>query len=129
MSIPYLENHYSGQQARDIINALVDASNNIYTGSYTGSFTGSLQGSASYALSASWAPGGGGTSIDTSSFATTGSNIFKGDQTIEGNLTFPSGSFISSTNISGNLYFSSLNGGILHLNDDGGEGGDDDVDG
>ena len=60
--------------------------------------------------------------IDTASFATTGSNTFIGDQTIVGNVTFPSSSFISTNNVSGNLYFSALNGGILHLNDDGGEG-------
>jgi len=58
----------------------------------------------------------------TSSFATTGSNTFIGDQTIVGNVTFPSSSFISTNNVSGNLYFSALNGGMLHLNDDGGEG-------
>lgn len=58
----------------------------------------------------------------TGSFAITGSNTFFGEQTIVGNVTFPSGSFISSNNVSGNLYFSALNNGILHLNDDGGEG-------
>ena len=61
MSITQLENGDSGLQARNIINDLVDAANTIYTGSYTGSFTGSLQGTSSYAISASWAPGGGGT--------------------------------------------------------------------
>lgn len=67
------------------------------------SFTGSLQGtasyvtgalftstnpalSASYALTASYAMNGGGPSIDTSSFATTGSNTFIGNQTITGSL-------------------------------------------
>ena len=65
---------------------------------------------------------GSGGNIDTSSFATTGSNTFIGEQTIVGNVTFPSSSFISTNNVSGNLYFSALNGGILHLNDDGGEG-------
>ena len=65
---------------------------------------------------------GSGGNIDTGSFATTGSNTFIGGQTIEGNITFPSGSFISSTNVSGNLYLASLNGGLLQLNTDGGEG-------
>ena len=55
------------------------------------SFTGSLLGTASYAtqaLSASWAPGGGGgTPINTSTFATTGSNTFIGNQSISGTLT------------------------------------------
>jgi len=58
----------------------------------------------------------------TGSFATTGSNTFIGEQTIVGNVTFPSSSFISSTNVSGNLYLASLNGGLLQLNTDGGEG-------
>ncbi len=47
--------------------------------------TGSLLGTASFAtqaLSASWAPGG--TTINTGSFATTGSNTFQGDQIISG---------------------------------------------
>jgi hypothetical protein len=51
------------------------------TGSFSGSFTGSLQGTSSFALSASWAP-----SMETGSFATTGSNQFRGDQTITGSL-------------------------------------------
>jgi hypothetical protein len=78
----------------------------------------SASGTISYTSSAAI---GGGAPIDTSTFATTGSNTFIGGQTIEGNITFPNGSFISSTNVSGNLYFSALNGGLLHLNDDGGE--------
>lgn len=49
---------------------LVSSSAQVNTGSFTGSFTGSLLGSASYALSASWAPGIGAIS---SSFATTAS--------------------------------------------------------
>ena len=59
-----------------------------------------------------------GTNLDTYQwvFDTNGSS------TVPGNITFPSGSFISSTNISGNIYISALNDGILHLNDDGGEG-------
>jgi len=36
--------------------------------------------------------------IDTSSLATTGSNTFTDSQTIVGNVTFPSSSFISTTN-------------------------------
>lgn len=59
---------------------------------------------------------------NTGSFATTGSNTFFGDQTIVGNITLPSSSFISTTNTSGALYLSSLNGGFLGLNTDGGEG-------
>ena len=41
--------------------------------------------------------GSGGTSIDTSSFATTGSNVFVGNQTISGSINFGSGSTIQST--------------------------------
>ena len=65
---------------------------------------------------------GGSGSIDTGSFATTGSNTFTDSQTIVGNVTFPSSSFISTNNESGSLFFSSLNGGTLQLNADGGEG-------
>jgi hypothetical protein len=42
--------------------------------------------SSSYALTASYAMNGGGTPINTSSFATTGSNNFNGNQTITGSL-------------------------------------------
>lgn len=79
--------------------------------------TGSLHGTSSWAYDVV-----NGSTIDTSSFATTGSNTFTDSQTIVGNLTFPSSSFISTTNTSGSLYFSSLNNGILYLNSDGGEG-------
>jgi collagen type VII alpha len=63
-----------------------------------------------------------GSAIDTGSFATTGSNTFIGAQIIEGNVTFPSNSFVSTDNTSGSLYLSSLNQGTLYLNADGGEG-------
>jgi hypothetical protein len=79
--------------------------------------------SASYALTASYAlSGGSGGNIDTSSLATTGSNTFTDSQTIVGNVTFPSSSFISTTDESGSLFFSALNEGTLFLNADGGEG-------
>lgn len=55
-------------------------------------------------------------------FATTGSNTFIGNQAIQGNVTFVSSSFISSNNQSGSIYVSSLNGGTVYLNSDGGEG-------
>jgi hypothetical protein len=60
--------------------------------------------------------------IDTSSLATTGSNTFTDNQTIVGNVTFPSSSFISTSNPSGSLFLSALNEGTLFLNNDGGEG-------
>lgn len=62
-----------------------------------------------------------GSAIDTGSFATTGSNTFIGNQIIQGNVTFPSNSFVSTDNVSGALYLSSLNQGTLYLNGDGGE--------
>jgi uncharacterized delta-60 repeat protein len=52
--------------------------NGTYTGSFTGSFVG--DGSGLTGITAE-------TSIETSSFATTGSNTFVGDQTIQGTLT------------------------------------------
>jgi len=56
--------------------------------------TGSLLGTSSYAtnaLTASFALNGGGGSVDTGSFATTGSNTFTGNQTIQsGNSLFAS---------------------------------------
>jgi hypothetical protein len=60
--------------------------------------------------------------IDTGSFATTGSNTFYDSQTIVGNVTFPSSSFISTTNPSGALFISTLNKGTLQLNADANEG-------
>ncbi len=47
--------------------------------------------SASYALTASYALNGGGGTLDTSAFATTGSNQFKESQGITGSLTFDGG--------------------------------------
>lgn len=70
--------------------------------STNGGFTGSLLGTASYALSS---PGG---TIDTGSFATTGSNIFTGGQVIQG-LTLGTGG--------GALYYNTVFGsGSLALN-------------
>lgn len=90
------------------------------TGSFSGSFTGSLFGTASYAtqaLSASFASlattasyidptfisasaaaagFGSGGSINTSSFATTGSNTFNGNQTITGSLRVTGSSILPS---------------------------------
>jgi tetratricopeptide (TPR) repeat protein len=95
----------------------------LYSGS-TINATVTSASHAAYAITASYAlnGGGGGGSINTSSLATTGSNIFIGNQIIAGNVTFPSGSFISTTDESGSLSFSALNGGTLYLNSDGGEG-------
>jgi len=91
------------------------------TGSFTGSFTGSLLGTSSYAITASYAMNGGG-SIDTSSLATTGSNIFIGNQTISGSL-HQSGTFYpdiidwinSSITIStGSYILTTDNNGVTH---------------
>lgn len=51
--------------------------------------------SASYSATASYALNAGGTTIDTGSFATTGSNIFIGNQTVTGSVTATQG-FISN---------------------------------
>ena len=61
-------------------------------------FKGNLQGTASYAtnaLTASFALNGGGGSVDTGSFATTGSNTFKGTQNISGSLNMKPNSFLT----------------------------------
>ena len=63
-----------------------------------------------------------GTTTPAYTLDVSGSSNFIGNQIIVGNVTFPSGSFISTTNESGSLFFSSLNGGTLQLNADGGEG-------
>jgi hypothetical protein len=88
--------------------------------------TGSNINDGTNAITDFYIAGDGKVGIGTTSPAYTldvsGSSNFTDGQTIVGNITFPSGSFISSTNISGNIYISTLNDGILHLNDDGGEG-------
>jgi hypothetical protein len=88
--------------------------------------TGSNINDGTDAITDFYIAGDGKVGIGTTSPAYTldvsGSSNFTDGQTIVGNITFPSGSFISSTNISGNIYISTLNDGILHLNDDGGEG-------
>jgi hypothetical protein len=76
------------------------------TGSLTVSsgITGSLFGSASYAFTASYALNAGGASIDTGSFATTGSNRFIGNQIVTGSLlTSGSNTLIGNTVLSGSL--------------------------
>jgi len=66
------------------------------TGSFSGSFTGSLIGTSSQAISSSFALTAShllnAPSFDTSSLATTGSNIFIGDQTITGSIFIGGGS-------------------------------------
>ena len=68
-------------------------------------------------------------SVDTGSFATTGSNAFFGNQTFVNQsgtgaplMHFPSGTFIYTSNESGSLFLSAINEGTLYLNSDGGEG-------
>jgi hypothetical protein len=149
MSISYVENGDSGLVARTLINQAIDGVNSgsfPYTGSakitgslsVTGStistlgFTGSLQGTSSYALTASYVANASsfpftGSAIISGSLVVTGS-ILSENQTISGSIytngtiTFSEQPFISSTYPSGNIYISALNAGILHLNDDGGEG-------
>ena len=65
-----------------IVSGSTRISGSIVATSFTGSFSGSLTGTASWATNVV----NGGT-IDTGSFATTGSNTFKGAQVIQNNLT------------------------------------------
>jgi hypothetical protein len=60
---------------------IVSSSRQINTGSFTGSFIGALIGTSSYANNANLLDG-----LDSSVFATTGSNRFNGNQTITGSL-------------------------------------------
>jgi hypothetical protein len=62
--------------------------------------------SASYATTASYAMNGG-INIDTSSFATTGSNLFIGNQTITGSIIFDEGARITSAYY-GNTYYGAI---------------------
>ena len=100
-----------------------------FNGDFNGSFTGSLQGTASFAsnaLSASYAPGvsipagtvSGSQQIVELGFATTGSNIFKGDQTITGSLNVRSGSLSTisnNTTVDINLYLTSSQAGQVNI--------------
>ena len=67
-----------------------------FTGSFSGSFTGSLEGTASWAINAITASHALNVNFDTGSFATTGSNTFKGDQIISGSITLEGGAKITS---------------------------------
>lgn len=72
--------------------------------------------SASYALTASYAlNGGGGPPVDTSAFATTGSNSFDGTQTVNGNL-FMSGAFrlVYNDDPTNNMLFGMFDGSSIH---------------
>ena len=92
--------------------------NGIYTGSYTGSFTGSFIGTSSWATSASSAITAAFASnatlfdgLDSTVFATTGSNTFRGDQLISGSLRITgSASLTGSFNILGAVSASSFTG-------------------
>ena len=65
----------------------------------TNGITGSLLGTASYAINADFLDG-----RDSSVFATTGSNIFRGNQTVTGSLfTTGSNTLIGSTALTGSL--------------------------
>ena len=68
----------------------------------TNGITGSLQGTASYAINADFLDG-----RDSSVFATTGSNIFRGNQTVTGSLfTTGSNTLIGVTSLTGSLNIS-----------------------
>jgi hypothetical protein len=102
-----------------------------FNGDFNGSFTGSLFGTSSYsdfavsssqsqnsisssfaqnAVSASYAPS---VSVDTGSFATTGSNRFNGDQKITGSVQITDGSNNTTVAVTGSVIVSNL----LKLND------------
>jgi hypothetical protein len=75
---------------------------NVATNVVAQSFTGSLQGTASYAINADFLDG-----KDSSVFATTGSNIFVGNQTVTGSLfTTGSNTLIGVTSLTGSLNIS-----------------------
>jgi len=111
-----------------ILSSSYAVSSSMSQNANTASYYGGSVVSASYATTASFALNGGGSSVDTGSFATTGSNTFQDNQIISGsiytngNVTFSGNTFISTTNESGGLYISSLNNGFIGLNTDGGEG-------
>ncbi len=65
------------------------------TGSFSGSFTGLFNGTASYASN---------TNINTSIFATTGSNTFQGRQDIYGQTYFYDVTVMSASNYNGGLF-------------------------
>jgi hypothetical protein len=71
--------------------------------SVSNGITGSLQGTASWAANAItasyalFAANGGGTTINTSSFATTGSNTFNGNQTITGSFVVTGSAIITGS--------------------------------
>ena len=79
----------------------------------TGGVTGSLLGTASYAINANLLDGN-----DSTTFATTSSNLFKGDQTISGSL-FVSGSSVILQNLTvlGTASYNSVTASSLLVND------------
>jgi len=87
------------------------------TGSFTGSFTGSLLGTASYASNADLLDG-----LNSTVFATTGSNTFIGNQTITGSVILSSSAdielnVIGNQRITGSLIISSSNEPLSIIND------------
>jgi len=82
-NLTYLETLAQGVDPADLGGLTTTASFNTFTSSYnTGSFTGSFVGDGSGLTGIP-----GGESIDTGSFATTGSNQFDGSQGITGSIT------------------------------------------
>lgn len=97
-------------QLQNIPAGIVSSSLQINTGSFSGSFTGRLVGSSSFADNAGLLNG-----LRSSVFATTGSNIFSGSQTITGSLAVaaPTGETISTVVGDGNTIINSS--GILRF--------------
>jgi hypothetical protein len=73
------------------------------TGSFTGSFTGSLLGTASYAANADLLDG-----LNSTVFATTGSNTFRGNQTITGSVILSSSAATELTVVGNSIFSGSL---------------------
>jgi uncharacterized delta-60 repeat protein len=87
--------------------------NGTYTGSFTGSFVG--DGSGLTGITA-------GASIDSSSFATTGSNVFHGSQTISGSLTATGFAFAGAVIVNSGSSNTSLGPNSIRLEHSSSEG-------
>jgi hypothetical protein len=93
--------------------------NDVSASSFTGSFTGSLQGTSSFSLTASFYQEIG-TVFNrlSSSFATTGSNTFRGNQIISGSVTITgsttiTGSLIVTGFVTGSSFTGSFTGSLI----------------
>jgi hypothetical protein len=93
-------------------NLTFDGSTLAVTGNVTAnSFTGSLQGTASFAVSASWAPGGGGVTINnnTDNYLVTATGT-AATLNGESNATFDGSTLAVTGNVTANSFTGSLQG-------------------